>query len=548
MRGKNRKSTHSTYVSEEINRASFCLSSRATHSWSANLLREQFRNRAFRESCCHHFIEYVLKFSIAGLFLLFLSLFSLSLSLCSCAFQLALSQKLALSALEERIGGYREADRSRRRVYTRGGERFLFFSDAKSKRQKELAQQKQNRTSSGVQKATHTKRKKNPLQKAPLFLLNSLSKRRRKKERDERRRVAPCGGKSSRDGKYVLSSSLSLAARTFSFLIYIRKKKTSALIYIGGKENCQRYSPSLSVFTTFKQHQQQQQQNFQHYQHGQMSPGNHVPTNQHWGNNSVGENTFFPTSPNSLARAGLGAYGEKLVSSGSNFMQRYFTSEGIRVYFDVTETYCFHKIRLVLCPFLARGSWARVSENVHSVGTRYKPPRSDVHAPDLFIPFCSYWTYVLLCCFRQSFIFSNFTPDSVAKHAWWASLAWFCHWLFLVISLRSCGAGNTASSLDILSYTGYTFLLASCGLFAKSIKGWFGWTSIAWGSLASSIFIVKTMKRITFSEARNRASQNNGGSGYNSTGGYSQSKGANYVFLVAACVQFPLQLFLISRM
>lgn len=362
--------------------------------------------------------------------------------------------------------------------------------------------------------------------------------------------MAPRGGKSSRDGKYVVSSSLSRAARTFSFLIYIRKKKTSALIYILAEKKIvrQRYSPSLSVFTTFKQQQQQQQQNFQHYQHGQMSPGNHVPTNQHWGNNSVGENTFFPTSPNSLARAGLGAYGEKLVSSGSNFMQRYFTSEGIRVYFDVTETYCFHKIRLVLCPFLARGSWARVSENVHSVGTRYKPPRSDVHAPDLFIPFCSYWTYVLLCCFRQSFIFSNFTPDSVAKHAWWASLAWFCHWLFLVISLRSCGAGNTASSLDILSYTGYTFLLASCGLFAKSIKGWFGWTSIAWGSLASSIFIVKTMKRITFSEARNRASQNNGGSGYNSTGGYSQSKGANYVFLVAACVQFPLQLFLISRM
>jgi len=314
------------------------------------------------------------------------------------------------------------------------------------------------------------------------------------------------------------------------------------------------YIFTFPLFSTFKQQQQQQQQqqqNYHHYQqqqqHGQMSPGSHAPTNQQWGNNSTGENSFFPTSPNSLARAGLGAYGEKLVSSGSNFMRRYFTSEGIRVYFDVTETYCFHKIRLVLCPFLARGSWARVSENVHSIGMRYKPPRSDVHAPDLFIPLCSYWTYVLLCCFRQSFIFSNFTPDSVAKHAWWASLAWFCHWLFIVISLRSCGAGNTASSLDILSYTGYTFLLASCGLFGKSIKGWFGWISIAWGSLVGSIFIVKTMKRVTFSEARNRANQNNSGSGYNSTGGYTQSKGANYVFLVAACAQLPLQLFLISR-
>ena len=511
------------------------------------MLREQFRNRAFRESCCHHFIEYVLKFSIAGLFLLFLSLSLFARVLFSWLFLKNSLFPLLKNELED-------IARQIARVveYTHAEEKDSFFvCDAKSKKSCPT-ETKKNKFGS-PEGNTHTKkekREKNPLQKAPLFLLNSLSKRRRKKERDERRRVAPRGGKSSRDGKYVVSSSLSRAARTFSFLIYIRKKKTSALIYILAEKKIvrQRYSPSLSIFTTFKQHQQQQQQNFQHYQHGQMSPGNHVPTNQHWGNNSVGENTFFPTSPNSLARAGLGAYGEKLVSSGSNFMQRYFTSEGIRVYFDVTETYCFHKIRLVLCPFLARGSWARVSENVHSVGTRYKPPRSDVHAPDLFIPFCSYWTYVLLCCFRQSFIFSNFTPDSVAKHAWWASLAWFCHWLFLVISLRSCGAGNTASSLDILSYTGYTFLLASCGLFAKSIKGWFGWTSIAWGSLASSIFIVKTMKRITFSEARNRASQNNGGSGYNSTGGYSQSKGANYVFLVAACVQFPLQLFLISQM
>jgi len=152
----------------------------------------------------------------------------------------------------------------------------------------------------------------------------------------------------------------------------------------------------------------------------------------------------------------------------------------------------------------------------------------------------------LLSCFRQSFLFSDFTPDSVAKHAWWASLAWFCHWIFLVISLRSCGAGNTASSLDVLSYTGYTFLLASCGLCGKSMKAWLGWASIGWGSLVSSIFIVKTMKRITFSESRNRATQN---SGYNTAAGYTQSKSAaaNYVFLVAACAQFPLQLFLISR-
>ena len=66
-----KKSTHSANISEEINRASFGLGSRATHSWSANLLREQFRNRAFRERSCNHFLYKCAKFStirIAGLF------------------------------------------------------------------------------------------------------------------------------------------------------------------------------------------------------------------------------------------------------------------------------------------------------------------------------------------------------------------------------------------------------------------------------------------------------------------------------------------------
>ena len=50
------KSTHSTNISEEINRASFCLGGWTAHGWSADLLREQLRNRAFRETSCNHFL------------------------------------------------------------------------------------------------------------------------------------------------------------------------------------------------------------------------------------------------------------------------------------------------------------------------------------------------------------------------------------------------------------------------------------------------------------------------------------------------------------
>jgi hypothetical protein len=77
--------------------------------------------------------------------------------------------------------------------------------------------------------------------------------------------VAPRGGKSSRDGKYVVSSSLSRAARTFSFLIYTSysKKENERLdLCIGGKENrpstiltfslCFHYIQAASTTTTTK--------------------------------------------------------------------------------------------------------------------------------------------------------------------------------------------------------------------------------------------------------------------------------------------------------
>ena len=91
----------------------------------------------------------------------------------------------------------------------------------------------------------------------------------------------------------------------------------------------------------------------------------------------------IPLSPNSLARVGLGAYGDKFLGAGSAFVSsgyaKYFSSADA-TYFDVTESYAWNKLRLILCPFLHRGSWARVPE--HGPGhERVAAPADADHHP-----------------------------------------------------------------------------------------------------------------------------------------------------------------------
>lgn len=49
---------------------------------------------------------------------------------------------------------------------------------------------------------------------------------------------------------------------------------------------------------------------------------------------------------------------------------------------------------------------------VSSGAVKFKPPRADVNAPDLYIPLSALWTYVLLVCVVQAG-HHTFKPDNV---------------------------------------------------------------------------------------------------------------------------------------
>ena len=239
-----------------------------------------------------------------------------------------------------------------------------------------------------------------------------------------------------------------------------------------------------------------------------------------------------PTSPRSLAAAGLGVYGGKFLNDGASFVSsnyaKYFSTASMRAYFDVTESYVFHKMRLVLCPFLHKGSWARLPESVAG-GTAYKPPRNDINAPDLYIPLMAFWTYVLTASIREVFSSKSgsFTPEALATHAWWSGLLWAGESAFIWVALRSTSSANhivSAPILDVAAYVGYTFTYGSMTLMSKMFnKTYVFWFFLIWSALCNAVFMAKTLKRIIFSEARHS--------------GYSQSMSQNYVLLAVVVAQ-----------
>jgi len=245
-----------------------------------------------------------------------------------------------------------------------------------------------------------------------------------------------------------------------------------------------------------------------------------------------------PLSPRSLATAGLGMYGGKFLNDGATFVSsnyaKYLSTASMRAYFDVTESYVFHKLRLVMCPFLHKGSWARLPESVAG-GTGYKPPRNDINAPDLYIPLMAFWTYVLVASIRDMFTGARgtFTPETLATTVWWSSLLWGFESAFIWVSLRSVSSANhiiSAPMLDLVSYVGYTFVYAALGLMMKAMSSMMFYSFLAWCMLCNAVFIAKTLKRIVFSESRHT--------------GYSSSTKHNYVLLLVAVMQAPIHLWL----
>ncbi|XP_078181210.1 uncharacterized protein LOC144574973 isoform X2 [Carex rostrata] len=197
-----------------------------------------------------------------------------------------------------------------------------------------------------------------------------------------------------------------------------------------------------------------------------------------------------------LIKTGIGAYGEKFFGSNSEFQNN--------------------------------GHWTRVAE---PVGGRlsFKPPIYDINAPDLYIPFMAFVTFIILAGFSLGFM-GKFTPEALSMQFTRAAVGWVLQIAVLKSILSSLGSSEVPF-LDVASYSGYAFAGLSVTVIMRLIWGSSYYFIMPWMSLCMGIFLVKTTRRIIFTEARNYERH---------------SSRQHYLLLFVAIAQFPF-FFLLGR-
>ncbi|XP_073525874.1 protein YIF1B-like [Phyllobates terribilis] len=221
-------------------------------------------------------------------------------------------------------------------------------------------------------------------------------------------------------------------------------------------------------------------------------------------------------------QSGLGAYGEKILGSSSEYVQsninRYFADP--QYYFQVNADYVRNKLKVVLFPFLHKGHWTRITE---PVGGRlsYKPPIFDINAPDLYIPFMAFFTYVILSGLILG-LQGKFSPESLNWLFMKGLVGWFVQVMLLKLSLVSLSSGE-APLLDIVAFAGYAFVGISLSMLGKMMWRYAYYVLMPWSSLCMGVFLLRTLKRVLYAEVRSYDSRRH-----------------HYLLLFVVIAQFPI--------
>ncbi|XP_020574626.1 protein YIF1B-like isoform X2 [Phalaenopsis equestris] len=212
-----------------------------------------------------------------------------------------------------------------------------------------------------------------------------------------------------------------------------------------------------------------------------------------------------------IIRGSLGAYGEKFFGSSSEFMQS-----------NVNGLYVWNKLKVILFPFLHRGHWTRITEPVAG-RLSYKPPIQDINAPDLYIPFMAFGTYIVLTGFYSG-VFGRFSPEALSLQFTKGLFGWLLEVLILKGILYSMGSGE-APLFDIVAYGGYAFAALSLAIMTRMFWSFSYYFMLPWICICTGVFLLKTMKRVLLGGTR----------------GYEKhSSRQHYLLLLMVVSQFPL--------
>eukprot|EP01025_Chloroclados_australasicus_P015071 TRINITY_DN1715_c1_g1_i2.p2 TRINITY_DN1715_c1_g1~~TRINITY_DN1715_c1_g1_i2.p2 ORF type:complete len:318 (+),score=41.03 TRINITY_DN1715_c1_g1_i2:222-1175(+) len=247
-------------------------------------------------------------------------------------------------------------------------------------------------------------------------------------------------------------------------------------------------------------YQQQQQQQYQQQQFPQYSQGGgYSQGGQQYGGQQMPLN-IDPLNINPLEAAkAISQAGTYWQGGQQFFQQRMGWLQGASYYFDVDLPYVRNKLLILMTPFLRRWTYVRAPEQIQG-GNKYRPPRADDNAPDLYIPFMAMFTYCVMAA-GHSLLEGEFKPDIMYPLVWYACMGWLVHFGVLRVILWMFHLPQGVPTLEIVALSGYPFLMISLTVMAQWIGGKIAWWGVGvYGAICMGTFLLRSVKRIIYSE------------------------------------------------
>ena len=169
--------------------------------------------------------------------------------------------------------------------------------------------------------------------------------------------------------------------------------------------------------------------------------------------------------------------------------------DGLKVYFDVTNSYVLHKLKVIILPFLVSSDdWIKGFHDMHGGAAAADPtdgisfgnddkkhrPSQNLLAYDLYIPLMAFVNYIIIAGFYHG-ANKDFTSDKLSYL--YSKLMFF--WIFNAIIIKGVfmfqqfGDATGVPFLDTLSLCGYQFVILCFITSAQLLAG----TAISYGVL-----------------------------------------------------------------
>ncbi len=151
--------------------------------------------------------------------------------------------------------------------------------------------------------------------------------------------------------------------------------------------------------------------------------------------------------PEEAVKAGL-KIGEQIIKDSQSKFIDYFSLEGLKPYFNVTNNYVLLKLIYIILPFLYK-----VDSNLST------QQNLKIESPDLYIPLMSFITYVLLIGFNSEYQQQKiFEPEILGKIASKNSFILFIQVALLKLTMFIF-SNIQIPFLDVLCFIGYKMVL-----------------------------------------------------------------------------------------